>query len=781
MNYFKKFFPPILVLTAICFNLYTLFPELSIQIDLNDNIFHYGLVNRMNIVWNESDCPFSLKCLPNLLDHNVPEWAQGYSLPFFYQHLPHLFIVATYRIFKPLFSILHSPFSIYNHFHLLQYLLLSFFPLIMYVSCRLFGLTRLTSALAALLSTQISTDGLYGLDVSSFTWRGFGVFSQLVAMIFLPLSLAQIYHTIYIYIKRQRVTFFNLLLSILFLGAAFASHLAFGYIAIISAVLIPLSFTKLSAVEIVRIPLIGNIHWGKTRGRIYRQINKFFRSYLMLFLIYALTFILLSYWFIPLFTHSALHAKSFWDSPWKWDSYGLRFVIYQFLNGALLDFDRFPLFTLLTLTGFFVCAYRFEKKYRFFTLLFPLWFVLYMGRPALGPLLKFLPMSAETHLHRFINGLHVASLFLAPIGLTWLVRLVPRLFSRSIQKYASPLIQIILITLISLPIYYQTYRYLNYNKILIRAGNDEFSRDSSDFKALTDKLKSLPPGRLYVGKTGNWGRNQKAGPTPLYMALNIQGFETIGFLPETWSLNSDTEQFFQDTKLEHYNLYNIRYAITPDWFKVDFFKFLGQFGKYFLYEVPTTGYFDLVQSHQTVILDKKDIINPVHYWQFTDLVKEKEHPTLLVQGSNTRSFVNNEVKFLDTVNYQKGGSVYNLFANPPFISILSTPSGQIKDEKNAFQNYEARILVPDPCDNCYGLFKMTYHPDWQIFVDGKRQDKVMLFPAFIGFPITPGEHQVKAIYQPYPSKIPLFFLGILSLFSIPFLKKFFNLKSSFQF
>jgi hypothetical protein len=809
MNYFKKYFPIILILAAVLFNLYTLFPELSIQIDLNDNIFHFGLVNRMNIVWQNSGCPFSLRCLPNLLDHNVPEWAQGYSLPYYYQHLPHLFVVATYKIFNPLFSIFHSPFSIFNHFHLLQYLLLAFFPIIMYFSCRLFGLPRLTSALAALLSTHLSTDGLYGLDVSSFTWRGFGVYSQLLAMIFLPLCLAQIYHTIYIYNKRAPRLGLNILTSVFLLAATFASHLAFGLIALLSVPFIPISFIKINdqlgyIQERMRGRLLKNIDPPSSRPQIKstdlnrriierggtnsiyspnfwprafekvlpRILHDSFRLYFLLFLILSFTFLLLSYWFIPLLSQSAFHAQSFWDSPWKWDSYGLKTVLNQFLNGALLDHDRFPIFTLLTLLGFFVAAYRAQKKYLYLAFLFPLWFILYMGRPTLGPLLKIIPMTGETHLHRLINGLHLSALFLAPIGLSWLIKQGSKIFHPSLKKITTPIIAVAIITIICFPVYRQTSRYLNYNKMLINAGNDELSRDLPNFLKLTDHLKTLLPSRLHVGKTGNWGHNQKAGPTPLYMALTTQGFETIGFLPETWSLNSDTEQFFADDRPEHYNLYNIRYSVVPDWFKIDFLKPLGQYGKYYLYETPTTGFFDLVRSRQTVLLDKKDIINPVHYWLFTDQPKNKEHPTLIISGSNTLSFVGEEVKFLDTANYQKGAAIYNLFTDPPFFKPLPAPKGQIKDEKINFQTYEAHLSVPDPCDFCHGLFKMTYHPNWQIFIDGQKTEKVMLFPAFIGFPITPGEHTIKAVYQPEPLKIPLLFLGIISLLTIIPLQKF---------
>ncbi len=66
---------------------------------------------------------------------------------------------------------------------------------------------------------------------------------------------------------------------------------------------------------------------------------------------------------------------------------------------------------------------------------------------------------------------------------------------------------------------------------------------------------------------------------------------------------------------------------------------------------------------------------------------------------------------------------------------------------------------------------MTYHPNWQVLIDGKKSEKVILFPAFLGFPLTPGDHQVKVVYQPHLTKIPLLFIGFFSLLTAPILSK----------
>ena len=114
-----------LILTfAIFFNLILYFPETQITLDPNDNIFQFALVRRTNDVWNQSHCPLSLNCLPNLVDHWVPNWAEGYPLHYYYSHLPQIAIVASYNLLiHPLISLISYPLSLYEYYNWLKYLL----------------------------------------------------------------------------------------------------------------------------------------------------------------------------------------------------------------------------------------------------------------------------------------------------------------------------------------------------------------------------------------------------------------------------------------------------------------------------------------------------------------------------------------------------------------------------------------------------------------------------------------------------------------------------------
>src|SRR5439155_9309835 len=76
------------------------------------------------------------------------------------------------------------------------YLLLALWPIAVYWSARLFGWDRWTSAAAAAVSPLIVSASGYGYEHGSYTWQGYGVYSQLWAMWLLPLSWALTWRTV---------------------------------------------------------------------------------------------------------------------------------------------------------------------------------------------------------------------------------------------------------------------------------------------------------------------------------------------------------------------------------------------------------------------------------------------------------------------------------------------------------------------------------------------------------------------------------------------------------
>ncbi|KKR88289.1 MAG: hypothetical protein UU37_C0007G0006 [Candidatus Gottesmanbacteria bacterium GW2011_GWA2_41_12] len=808
LNRITKYLSIFLLLFSIASNLVWFKPETTIKLDPNDNIFQFALVNRTNWIWENYGCPLSLKCLPNLVDHWVPNWQEGFPLPFYYSHIPQIAIVASWHMVK-----IFLPVSLFDYYHFLVYLLISLIPLSVFWGIKVLGLSWITAGLGALFAMHISTDGLYGIDVVSWLWRGYGLSSQLFSVITAPLALAFTYR----YLSDNKYFKPALLFTVL----SVAGHLGIGFITL-------LSFFVFVFID-------------------FRPSHIFQRVKRLLFL-FSLTFALLSYWIIPFFLGSRYHLISFWDPPWKFNSYGYYEVVKQLQNGQIFDFGRsIPILTILVLIGFF--ALFKSKKYFAFSLLFPFWFLLFFGRTTWGGLIDLIPGMKDFHLHRFIVGLHLAALFLIPVGIETIVNLLnqgigkvifvsqivlealsdkskvkgqkskmqiksqkleeinlsgtilktdlnpvgsdllgthhlakdlreqsePGVFEKFVPeglfrygKWASVVLATIIIVFIYNYTIRQTLNYNSYNGKLITESNKEYYANQGNLDQLLSYLKTLPTERMYVGRGGNWGHNFKVGSTYMYMMVSVNGFETMGFLPETWSPNSENEQHINEQNLRDYDLYNLKYVVAPKDAPLPLNKFslLKTYGPYNVYEVPTSGYFDIGRSNIFVNSDKTTFLNAVKYWMAGPIPDYKSYPLLSVEGKKPPFENIKIIDMLDTVSYKFNGQVYNIFKDDPFYRPEATPAGKILSQRVDKQTYSAKVSVPPDCANCFSIFKMTYHPNWIATVDGVPVKEIYTaFPFFSAVQITPGVHEVSFTYEPNRLKVILLVLEIIAVIS----------------
>ena len=572
-----------MLLFAIGFNLWLYRLEPTAMIDPNDNTFQFALVDRTNQIWNyaQQRCAsqkfsivapikYSVLCTLDfvlLADHWVPNWAEGYNLPFYYSHIPQILIVGSYRLFDALSNFIRSPlallqvlqgetlqkasqqsFSLFQYYHLVIYLLLSLFPLSVFLSLRLLRLPWLTAGIGALLATHLSTDGLYGLDPSSFLWRGYGLSSQLFAMIFLPLAIAYSWRYLIInnrastigvengklkIVKKnlssilysQPLSSINYYLSsssflpaVFFLFATTAGHLGIGIIALLS--LPVLAFAK---------PLMM-IFESEPLSHIFK-VSKHEATKLLLLI--GVTLFFLSYWIVPILLNNNYHNISFWDPIWKFNSYGWKDTMIRLFNGDLFDFGRLPILSTLIFIGIYASvrsgswlhcymatlkknnvtmkqsnnaeeestSQRSTDNYFVFGLLFIFWLLLYFGRTTWGGLIDLIPGMKEFHLSRFLVGLHVTGMFLAPLGLEaivfrimYYVLWLKEKFKISIIHTTYPIIHFfftgILLIIILPPIYKQTITYNKLNTTLIKQANENFAKAKPD----VDELFPTPRG-----------------------------------------------------------------------------------------------------------------------------------------------------------------------------------------------------------------------------------------------------------------------------------------------
>src|SRR5262249_43890012 len=159
----------------------------------------------------------------------------------------------------------------------------------------------LAAAGAALISPLISTDGLFGIDYGSYVWRGSGLFTQLIAVHVLLLALGLTY-------KSFRGSGKGILAGLV-LGLAFLTHFVYGFIGMISALIMLVTSNELPLVRrLTRLVFIG------------------------------LTAVAVSaFELIPAFIDSPFVNHSRWEAAWKWNSFGMAQVLKLLVTGNLMD------------------------------------------------------------------------------------------------------------------------------------------------------------------------------------------------------------------------------------------------------------------------------------------------------------------------------------------------------------------------------------------------------------------------------------------------------------
>ena len=676
----------LILLFAVTFNLAALYPEVSIKAPmLNDGVLHFLALERIVTAW-ESGKP--------AIDLWLPTIGLGYPLFHHYQHLPYVVQTALYRL-------LPDTVSLIDLFRWTNYLLLSFFPLSIYWSMRRFGFARLIAAMSGLVASLLATNGLYGFDFSSYLWSGYGLYTQLWGMFFLPPALAA--GTSYLRSGR------GALWAVLLLTATLLSHLMLGYLA----------FVSLAA--LLFLPIMGPADAEKRRTILWQRGKRL----LLLFLLVAL---LTVYFWLPFLLDSPYMNRSVWEETGKMDAYGTRWTLTALVKGQLFDYGRFPSLTLLTAAGLIICLRRWgEEKYRVPVVLSLLWMLLYFGRPTWGVILNLLPLSSTLHLHRFIAGVHLSGIFLMGIALA-----SPWRWALSRGKRREVTAVALLTLLLLFPVYRERGAYLANNERLMAASKTAVDLEQTDLDKILATLESLPPGRVYAGSGSNWGKEYKIGAVPLYALLNSAGLDMFGYLYHALSLNADIQVLFDESRPEHYDLFNVRYIVAPTGREFpEFVHYIATFGRHNLYQVRTSGYFELVTTGKAIPIDKDNFYDVALNWMKSEQPEKKEHPILLIQGP--LAAFGRKLSAKDTCTASP-------LAQPPD----HPPSSHLISEEVSPGSYTAFVYVERP--RCL-MLKTTYHPNWHATIDGKQVETRMVMPSFVGIKVPPGTHQVHFQYQ----------------------------------
>ena len=593
----------------------------------------------------------------------------------------------------------------------LLYLLLATWPLSVYAGSRLLGWGRWTAAgAAAVASLLVSTPG-YGFEWGSYIWSGIGLYGQLWAMWLLPLAWGLTWRSV----KDGR----RFAAAAIAVALTIACHFIAGYLALLTVG--------------VWVIVLGS---GRVVPRLLRAAAVAGGG--MLAALWVL---------VPLiegttWTNSSEYFRgTYWD-----DSYGTRTVLGWLVRGQLFDHGRFPVISLLFAAGLGVCLWRARHDARARGLLgvFALSLVLFCGRHTLGPVLGWLPGSADVQFQRFEMGVDLAAILIAGVGVGAGVNALRRFWEQRIPSsyaaYAGAAV-IAAVVLILTPAWSERWDYARTSAADI---TDQQPLDATTGRAvdsLLAKVKSLGGGRVYAGLPGNWGRDYTVGYVAMYAWLADHDVDQVGFTFRTLnSLSTDVEASLalDETNLAQYQMLGIRYLLLP----VDHpppvqATPIATAGGSRLYRVATTGYFQVVDRSAAIRADRTDLEQATRDWRMSDLALHNVYPGVAFAGSS-----------------------------PP----ASTPVGTGRPGVvvSSTEDREGGVFAAsvDMRRTAVVLLKASYDPSWTATVDGRSARPVMMAPSLVGVEVGPGRHFIRFRYAPYSAYPVLFAIGILSILGL---------------
>ena len=671
----------ILVAVPMIFTAIALLPEITVPVpSLNDDALHFLFVQRASDALSSGQNPFDLW---------VPQIEAGFAQFFYYQPLPALAVVGLQRLSFGTLDLLTT-------FDLVRWILLVILPVTVFVSMRWMGFSVIASAFAAAASPLLSGNFRYGFEYESYTWAGFGLFTQLWAMHLSFLTVGAAYRALQ---QGKR-----LWLAALLFGLLVLTHLVYSYITAMAIGLIVL--------------------WGLRRSNFVVRVAR-------LAAIGGFAAAISAWMWLPFFTQAAYLNATPYLQPEKYASYGAGPILGWLFSGELLDHARLPVLTLLLAMGV-VAAVLSRARVALLALgLLAMWLITYFGPATLGVLANLFPLHASLLFHRFIGGVDLAAILLIGTGgaLIWRVLRTNRAAWRAVAATAVCLLLLAPAIVERVSSYALNTQFMTRTSVALAA--------DTDAQTILARLHNLPPGRVYAGLPATFGNDMAFGDLHFYNLLTYEGIESLPPPTESFSLNSDFIWDFDDQSAASFDLWNVRYMVAPTGLAVaSFLTPILQTARYTLYQAPTTGYGEYVGiSARRAVATQSEL--------FTINLAWERSRTLPAERLFMRYDYPATVAGTDPMN------------------TAPCPGGGRTDYET-FSAGQIDLVVECPAASTL-VIKTTYHPDWQITVDGKVVPDFMVSPSYIGISLPAGKHTVDAVYQANPLKVPLLFFGLLAL------------------
>jgi hypothetical protein len=267
--------------------------------------------------------------------------------------------------------------------------------------------------------------------------------------------------------------------------------------------------------------------------------------------------------------------------------------------------------------------------------------------------------------------------------------------------------------------------------------------DGRDIDRLVTIVKGRGDGRVYAGLRSNWGRDFVVGFVPVYAWLCDRNVDAVGFTFRTIaSLSNDTEAAFDETNPADYEMFNVRYVILPPGRRPEVpATYVATSGQYRLWEVRTSGYFQVVDRAVAVTADRTNLLASVRGFMSSDLASRGTYPGVAFAGGPEPA---------------------------PTFPGSTPPPGTAGDVLTHTQEPQDGVFsaTVDASRPAAVLLKSSYDPRWKVTVDGLADKTAMMAPSLVGVDVPAGRHEVTFRYKPYGHYPLLVVIGVLTLVAL---------------
>src|SRR5215469_11463595 len=445
------------------------------------------------------------------------------------------------------------------------YLLLSLWPVSVYLAARAFGAGRPASAASAAMAPFLMSFPGVGYEQGAYVWTGFGVWTQLWAMWTLPLAWGWSWRAI----RDGR----GYLAAVLATALTVALHFETGYLALSVLLAWPLVAGRPLAARLRRAAVLLA---GSLRA---------------------------SAWVIvPLLQQRPWAAV---NEPLQGtglvNGYGARQVLDWLVTGQLLDHGRLPVVTVLAALGLALAwlAWSSDSDARALLAALAVCLLLAFGATTFGSLADVIPGSADLFFRRFTMGVQLAALLLAGRGAAWLAARCVRLLEARIPRWRpglSPAVVLVAAVAVLAPAWLQLGVYDRQDGAAIAGQRHADATQGAELDRLIAVIERDGGGRTYAGMPSNWGQDFTAGAVPVFKYLESRDVDEVGYTLRTASLMTDPEYYFDDRDPSDYRLFGIRYLILPLGDRPPVPARLAvRSGSYCLWTIDGTGYVQVGQ------------------------------------------------------------------------------------------------------------------------------------------------------------------------------------------